>query len=273
MDSNGSPQLVFLGSSGCIRIPAFFCSCQCCRAAQANSELRRTRAGLAVIGQEVLLVDAGPDLEEQLARERINRIDRILITHWHFDHVAGIGALGEIASICRWPAIHVYVPEDVAFHFDQELAYMRSRLEVQAIAPGDALEFPDGTWRVVKTDHTDHSVGFIADYPRSFAYLVDGVTPPPQTCQAIRAVDLLITEATMDGLDEPGWKNFSVPQAVDFWKRTGIRDCILTHLSCHSWQDKRLVSGLSETERRSLELANPGLRFARDGMCLSLASD
>jgi len=269
-ESRESPQAVFLGSSGCVRIPAFFCSCVNCQASRDRAGLRRTRAGLAVLGKEIVLIDAGPDIEEQLAREKIERIDRILITHWHFDHIGGIGALGEIASICRWHPIHVYVPSGVAFHFDQELAYMRSRLEIHPIVPGDSLNLPDATWKVVKTEHTEHSVGFLGLYPRRFVYLLDGVVPPAETREAIRNVDLLITEATLDALDASGWKNFSVSQAIDFWQQTGIPECILTHLSCHGWRNKELVPGMSPDERFSLEAAQPGLRFAYDGMRLPL---
>jgi hypothetical protein len=83
-------------------------------------------------------------------------------------------------------------------------------------------------------------------------------------------VNLLITEATMDCLDESGWKNFSVPEAVDFWRQTGIPECTLTHLSCHGWRSKRLVAGFSEQERQTYAREHPGLRFASDGMRIPL---
>ena len=263
-------KLVFLGTSGCIRIPAFFCECTNCSAARKRPDLHRTRASAALLGNEVTLIDPGPDLEEQLAREGISEIDRIFVTHWHFDHIAGIGALGEIASICRWPPIDVYVPAEVAYHFDKELAYMKARLKVHSIAPGDVFELPDGTWQVVKTEHTDHSVGFVVKGARKFVYLVDGVVPPSETLQELPGCDILILEATMDNLDEAHWKNFSVRQAIDFWRSTGIPECYLTHLSCHSWQNKSLVTGMSPDERRALEDKHDGLVFAFDGMHISM---
>jgi phosphoribosyl 1,2-cyclic phosphate phosphodiesterase len=263
-------QLVFLGTAGCIRIPAFFCKCAACFAARENPDLRRTRASIAILGREISIVDPGPDLEEQLAREGIDKIDRIFVTHWHFDHIAGIGALGEISSICQWPRIDVYVPHQAAYHFDEELAYMKGRLHVHSIAPGDRLELPDGTWRVVKTEHTDHSVGFVVKCSQKFAYLVDGVVPPSETLQELSDCDILIIEATMDALDEDHWKNFSVEQAIAFWESIGISRCFLTHLSCHSWQSKSLVPGMSPEERRALEHKHKGLVFARDGMRISL---
>ena len=259
-------EVVFLGSSGCIQVPAFFCDCATCRAARANEGLRRTRAGLAVLGSETVLIDAGPDLASQLEREQIRRVDRIFLTHWHGDHVGGLGDLGEPSTICAWPPIAVYVPSGDAHHFDQELAYLRPRLNVHPIEPGRRVELADGVWQVVKTNHTDHSVGFVVHAGRTFAYLVDGIVPPAETLERLAGCDLLIIEATMDELDEPHWKNFSVQQAVAFWQDTGIAQCILTHCSCHSWRGGKLVAGWTREQRGAFERDHPGLTFARDGM-------
>jgi phosphoribosyl 1,2-cyclic phosphate phosphodiesterase len=223
-----------------------------------------------LIGKETVLIDATPDLEGQLEREGIRRLDRIFITHWHYDHVWGLGALGEATSLAKWPPVDVYLPAEVTFHFEQELAYLRRRVNVHPVGPGDVLDLPDAAWEVVKTTHNEHSVGFVVRGPRAFAYLVDGIVPPPETVGRLKGCDLLITEATMDDLDEDHWVNFSLTQAVDFWRQTGVPECILTHLSCHGWRGKRLVAGLSEPERRAYENDRPGLRFAFDGMRVPL---
>ena len=44
-------ELVFLGTSGAIQVPAFFCSCEVCEAARSNPQHRRTRASIALIGK------------------------------------------------------------------------------------------------------------------------------------------------------------------------------------------------------------------------------
>jgi len=85
-----SNELVFLGSSGCIQVPAFFCNCATCRGARSDPGLRATRAGLAILGDENVLIDASGDLASQLERERIQQVDRVFITHWHADHVTGL---------------------------------------------------------------------------------------------------------------------------------------------------------------------------------------
>ncbi len=266
-------ELLFLGSSGAIQVPSFHCSCEVCQAARRNPKQRRTRASIALAGQEIVLVDASPDLEFQLERESIRQIDRIFITHWHFDHVWGLAALGEPSSIVKWPRIEVYLPHQVAYHFDQELAYMKNRVRVHPIRPGDKFELPDATWEVVKTTHTPHSVGFIVESSQRFAYLVDGVMPPSETLERLKELDFIVLEATLDELspnEDEKWMNFSLPQAIDCWKRIGAEKCILTHISCHSWKNGELVAGLSESERKDFEEKNAGLKFAHDGMRLKL---
>jgi len=269
--SKGSfaPELVFLGTSGTVQVPSFHCFCEVCEAARINPRHRRTRASIALIGQEVVLVDAGPDLEFQLEREAIRQVDRIFITHWHFDHIGGLAALGTPSKLAKWPRIEVYLPHQVVYHFDQELAYMKNRLNLHPVKPGDRFELPDATWEVVKTAHTEHGVGFIVESSQRFAYLGDGVMPPPETVERLKGLDFVILGATVDELflrEGERWADFSLQQALDCWKQIGVEKCILTHLSCHSWKDDRLVAGLSSSERTEYEKRIPRLKFAYDGM-------
>jgi phosphoribosyl 1,2-cyclic phosphate phosphodiesterase len=273
MSQRLAPQLVFLGTSGPIQVPSFHCSCRVCEAARVSPRHRRTRASAAVIGEEIVLIDAGPDLEYQLEREAIRRVNRVLITHWHFDHVGGLPALAVPQFLGKWPRIEVYLPQQIVHHFDQELAYMKDRVDVHPIQPGDRFELPDATWEVVKTTHTDHSVGFIVRASGSFAYLGDGVTPPVETMECLKDLDFVVLNATVDELS-PGegerWMNFSLQQSIACWRRIGVRKCILTHLSCHGWREGRLVAGLPYSERSEWEARIAGLTFAYDGMHVSL---
>lgn len=263
-------ELVFLGTSAAMQVPSFHCSCKTCEAARKDSKHRRTRASIALIGQETVLVDAGPDLEFQLEREGIKRVDRIFITHWHYDHVWGLGGLREPSLLAKkWSKVDIYLPRQTMYHFDEELAWMKDRVTLHPTEPRDHFELPDADWEVVKTTHTDHSVGFIVESSQRFAYLVDGVTPPPETMQRLGNLDFVVLEATVDELvPKKGqqWLNFSLEQAIDCWRRIDAQKCVLTHLSCHSYKNGRLLAGLSYDERQKYEEKTLGLKFAYDGM-------
>jgi hypothetical protein len=77
-------------------------------------------------------------------------------------------------------------------------------------------------------------------------------------------------ESTMDSLDVDTWFSYNLDDALEFWKETGIPRCILTHLSCHSWKDDKLLPGLTPKERKVFEDNNPGLTFAYDGLRIEL---
>jgi len=89
-EPNGALELVFLGTSAAIQVPSFHCTCEICETSRQTPEHHRTRASAVLLGKETVLIDAGPDMEFQLEREAIRRLDRIFITHWHYDHFGGI---------------------------------------------------------------------------------------------------------------------------------------------------------------------------------------
>jgi len=262
-------ELVFLGTAAAITLPSFFCTCETCADARRKPENRRTRSAVALLGKERTLIDVGPDIEHQLEREEIRTIDNIFITHWHYDHIGGLVGFDEPVSISKWGIIDLYGTEDVTGRIDREYGWLKRCFNLHTVKVGDIIQKEDASWKVVKTNHTPDSVGFVIDAGTKFAYLVDGIVPPPETIRELAGLDLLITEGTMDFLDEE-WHNFTLDEAVAFWKETGIPECILTHVSCHGWEDGNLVAGMTSNERKEYVNKHPGLRIAYDGMRILL---
>jgi len=265
-----SVELIVLGSGAGMPLPLPFCECSTCQAARADPTLRRSRSSLAIHGRQTTLIDTGPDFELQLERESLRRVDNILITHWHYDHIAGLAALGEMPRLAGWPPVHIYLPALAASHFEQELAYTRRNVVLHPLDPGDTFTLADAQVEVVKTNHTRDSQGYILDTGTRWAYLGDGTVPPEASMARLNRLELLFLEATVDDLDLPSWSNQSLAQAVALWQRSGARRCLLTHLTCHRFLEGRLKAGLSAAERAAWAACYPGLGVARDGMRLAL---
>jgi ribonuclease BN (tRNA processing enzyme) len=189
------PELVFLGTSGGIPVPIFFWSRSVCGAARHHPEHRRTRAVAALIGQEIILVDAGPDLEVQLDRESIKQVDRVFGTHWHYDHVWGLGALENVSFASESHLFELYVPYQVVCHFEQSCATVTNSINLHPVGSGDRIELPDATWGAEECNQTDHSIGCVVESVQTVAHLVGGVAPPV-TVDTLSSVDLLNLEAT-----------------------------------------------------------------------------
>ncbi len=258
-------EIIYLGTAAALQLPSFHCLCDSCMQARNNPALRKTRSALAIKGNKVILIDAGPDIAFQLERESIRKIDCIFITHWHYDHISGLGELGEPASIGKWNKIKLFLPEQNVIRFENEFNYLKKIFDIQPVSPGFSIEIEEIKYKAVKTNHSSDSLGYIIEGNRKYAYLVDGIKPPKETIEHLKSTDTLILEATMDELDED-WHNWDIPRAVHFWKETGIKECILTHMSFHSWKNGMLNAGYNESERSKMLKDNPGLIMAYDGM-------
>ena len=85
-------RLVFLGTGTSHGVPMIGCSCSTCQSQDPRDQ--RTNASLLIdTGSRNILIDCGRDFRLQALRERLNRIDHLLLTHPHFDHIAGIDDL------------------------------------------------------------------------------------------------------------------------------------------------------------------------------------
>jgi phosphoribosyl 1,2-cyclic phosphate phosphodiesterase len=269
-----SLELVFLGSSGCIRIPTFNCTCRVCEEARQDKKLERTRASVALLGKETTIIDASPDLPAQLERERIRKVDKVFLTHWHFDHVWGLAELVEPAFISHWAPVDIYLPELSMHFFEKAMSYMHDAVALHPVNPGDVIETADATCEVVKTNHTPDSVGYIVHSDKSMAYLLDSYIPPLETVKRVSDVDILVLGPLLDRLvlleGEERWLHFALDEAVDFWKELNVDKCVLSHLSCHSYVEGEIIAGLSASERKEYEGQQDGLTFAYDGLRIQL---
>ncbi len=85
---------IVLGSGTSAGVPAIGCACDVCRSSDPRDHRLRTAAAIRWVDptghSRVLLLDAGPDLRQQVLRAGIERCDGVLITHNHVDHVFGL---------------------------------------------------------------------------------------------------------------------------------------------------------------------------------------
>jgi len=91
-----SGQLLFLGTGTSVGVPVVGCACATCQGGDPRDSRTRTSVVLG-LPAGTLLIDTTPDLRTQLLRERIERVDAVLYTHDHVDHVYG---LDDIRPIC-----------------------------------------------------------------------------------------------------------------------------------------------------------------------------
>ena len=83
-------RITFLGTGTSAGVPVIACECATCRSTDSRDRRWRPSIQLTLDDHTVVLVDASPDLRAQALRFGLTRVDTILLTHSHADHVLGL---------------------------------------------------------------------------------------------------------------------------------------------------------------------------------------
>lgn len=95
-------KIKLLGSGSSLGVPLIGCTCDVCRSKDPRNKRRRCSA-LLYANDKKFLIDAGPDIKQQLLDENISSIDGLIITHMHYDHVGGINDLLPLTEMGKKP--------------------------------------------------------------------------------------------------------------------------------------------------------------------------
>lgn len=216
--------ITILGSGPCAAIPRKGCGCAACgHARKPRSKTKRTRSSILILKKRHnLLIDCGPDFLEQAAREKIKKIDAVILTHAHADAAGGLKKLGEWTK----RAVPVYT-EQANFKRIKNL----QKLELKNI--GLARVKRVGPFKVsayrVKHGLTSGfpTLGFKID--NRFGYISDVGEIPKKNLKYFKNLDLLFLDCAMYfGKKMKGHLNPA--QAVEYIKILNPQKAVFTQI-------------------------------------------
>jgi phosphoribosyl 1,2-cyclic phosphate phosphodiesterase len=256
-------RLVFLGTGTSFGVPQIGCACRTCTSTDPRDRRTRTAALIEQDGKR-LLIDTPPELRLQLVGARVDRLDAVLYTHAHADHVHGIDDLRALSVRQGAPLPAYGSPETLAelaakfpYIFDptrqahpgtsrpELVPYPLDLAGPTTIAgmPVLALPLPHGAHTVL-----GYRVGPIA-------YLTDVKEIPAAARERLKGLQVLVLNAL---LPRPHPLHLSIPEAVAAAQQIGARRTFLTHLT-HDTPHAELTANLPD-----------GIEPAYDGLVIEV---
>lgn len=240
-------KITFLGTGTSCGVPTLGCSCKVCRSTNPHDSRLRC-AALVETDTTRLLIDCGPDIRQQLMPLPFRRIDGVLLTHMHYDHVGGID---DLRPYCRFGTIPLYGDCKTLRHVRQCMPYCFPHGLMQRIEkslPWLKLKLYPGVPSLSLNPihaHRSFPVGDIEVLPinvlhgklpilgfrigRNFAYITDMKSMSEDELHYLKGVRTLVVNALR--FEKPHHSHQLVADAVAFANKVGAEQTWLIHFN------------------------------------------
>jgi len=228
-------KFTFLGTGASTGVPIIGCKCAVC----SSNSLRNKRlrpSGLMQVGGVSILIDAGPDFRQQALTLKIDRLDGVLLTHTHFDHIAGIDDLRTYYLYQKAPLPCLLSDEsfeEMQFRYHYLMKPVEKSHSLPAQLDFRVLEGDRGEvdFLGVKIGYFNYFQGNmkVTGYKAGdLAYVSDIREYDEAIFNWLSDVRTLVVSAIRQDVSKT---LFSIGEAIEFGKRAGAKKVFLTHMN------------------------------------------
>ena len=244
-------ELVFLGTGASTGIPLIGCTCSVCSHADGPNVRLRPSVFLKIENKQ-FVIDVGPDFRTQALKYGIKQLDGVLITHVHFDHIAGIDDLRAYYFLQKRPMPCLISETDFdllkgrygyLFQKPDDKTVGIARIDFQVLGNEQGHQRFEGVQVQYMT--FDHGNMQVTGYRfGDLAYITDIKEYDDSLLECLRGINTLIVSALRH---EHSSVHFTVDEAVKFAQVVGAKQTYLTHIAHeidHESTDHDLPEGI-----------------------------
>ena len=223
-------KLTFLGTGTSCGVPTIGCQCYTCSSTDPHD--KRLRCSVLIETESTrILIDCGPDFRQQIMSQTFRKIDGILITHAHYDHMGG---MDDIRPYCQFGEINVYADPIARKGMLEMLPYCFAEhrypgvpaIQLHEIHKHEAFRI--GDLDIVPFEVMHHDLPILGYRIGPLAYITDMKTIDEREIPYILGCNTLVVNALRQ---KPHHSHQTLDDAVAFARRIGARQTWLIHSS------------------------------------------
>ncbi len=224
-------KVVFLGTGTSQGVPVIACDCKVCQSNDRHD--KRLRSSLLVeVEGKTLVIDTGPDFRQQMLRAHVKKLDAVLFTHAHKDHIAGLDDIRSFNWIQKKP-MDVFAEERVIKALQQEYAYVFADekypgIPEMVVHPIDEKPFKIDDVEIIPIRAMHYQLPVLGFRIKNMAYITDANFIPETEYEKLYHLDVLILNALRK---KKHISHFTLPEAIEVAHKVNARRTYFTHIS------------------------------------------
>ena len=224
--------ITFLGTGTSQGVPVIACDCTVCTSTDTRDN--RLRSSILVQTESTsIVIDTGPDFRQQMLREKVDRLDAVVFTHEHKDHVAGMDDVRAF-NFKQKKDMDVYATSRVQEALIREYPYVFSdfkypgvpQVKLHTIDADNSFQIGDITLQPIEVLH--YKLPVLGFRINDFVYITDANFISPEEKEKIKGCKKLVLNALRK---TKHISHFNLEEAISLSKELGAEQTYLTHIS------------------------------------------
>ena len=251
--------ITFLGTGTSQGVPVIACGCEIC--SSPNPYDKRLRSSILVESDSTtVVIDSGPDFRYQMLRGNVQKLDALVFTHEHKDHVAGMDDIRAFNYKQQAP-MEVYADKRVQATLKREFPYVFDEHKYPGIPKvnlntisADPFNVGDIVLTPIEVMH--HKLPVLGFRINDFTYITDAKTIADSEKEKLKGSKILVLNALQK---QEHLSHFTFQEAIDFALEIGAETTYFTHISHRLGKHADVAAELP-----------PGIELAYDRLKLSI---
>lgn len=224
-------KIIFLGTGTSQGIPVIACKCEVCHSLSKFD--KRLRSSILIeLDNNIFVIDTGPDFRQQMLRENVQRLDAVILTHGHKDHIAGMDDVRAFNYIQKGP-VDIYLRKDVADSLKSEFSYAFADIKYPGIPELNLHEISNGFFningiQVLPINVMHYKLPIFGFRINKFAYITDISSISDEEMDKLNGLSILVLGALRK---KKHFSHLNLEEALMLIDKLKPKQAYLTHIS------------------------------------------